>query len=110
MLLAYTQVAEYMQAASNAYYSKGTAFGAAGDFITSPEISQIFGELIGIWHVAQWMNAGCPPKVQLIECGPGRGTMMADMLRAIKQFPDMQVALDVHLVEKSHALYRGTMT
>lgn len=95
-----------MQVACSAYYSKGTAFGASGDFITSPEISQIFGELVGIWHVAQWMNVGRPQKVQLIECGPGRGTMMADMLRAIKQFPDMISALDIHLVEQSHTLRR----
>ncbi|KAK7990743.1 hypothetical protein PG990_015023 [Apiospora arundinis] len=81
-------------------------FGRKGDFITSPEISQVFGELIGIWFVAEWMSQGRPKQgVELIEVGPGRGTLMDDILRTIRNFKDMASAIDaVYMVEASAEL------
>ncbi|KAI2471442.1 DUF185 domain-containing protein [Annulohypoxylon bovei var. microspora] len=81
-------------------------FGRKGDFITSPEISQIFGELVGIWFVAEWMSQGRPRQgVELIEVGPGRGTLMDDMLRTMRNFKDMSSSIEtVYLVEASAEL------
>ncbi|CZR59242.1 related to DUF185 domain protein [Phialocephala subalpina] len=81
-------------------------FGQKGDFITSPEISQIFGELIGIWFVAEWMAQGRKTKgVELVEIGPGRGTLMDDMLRTIRNFKPMASSIEaVYLVEASPSL------
>lgn len=81
-------------------------FGRKGDFITSPEISQIFGELVGIWFVAEWMSQGRPKQgVQLIEVGPGRGTLMDDMLRTMKNFKEMASSIEtVYMVEASKEL------
>ena len=86
-------------------------FGRAGDFITSPEISQIFGELVGIWFVSEWMaqarvpNKSRSSKVDLIELGPGRGTLMDDVLRTIRNFASMANSVDkIYLVEASDSL------
>ncbi|KAI1762531.1 DUF185 domain-containing protein [Hypoxylon sp. FL1150] len=81
-------------------------FGRKGDFITSPEISQIFGELVGVWFVAEWLSQGRPKQgVQLIEVGPGRGTLMDDMLRTMRNFKDMASSIDtVYMVEASAEL------
>ncbi|KAI1180346.1 S-adenosyl-L-methionine-dependent methyltransferase [Nemania sp. FL0916] len=87
-------------------------FGQKGDFVTSPEISQVFGELIGIWLVAEWMSQGRPRSgVELIEVGPGRGTLMDDILRTIRNFKDMASAIDaVYLVEASSQLRAAQKT
>ena len=86
------------------YYMKGDPLGLAGDFVTAPEVSQMFGELIGLWCVAGWEQMGRPGDVRLIELGPGRGTLMVDALRAIAAVPECRAALEVHLVETSPAL------
>jgi NADH dehydrogenase [ubiquinone] 1 alpha subcomplex assembly factor 7 len=83
------------------YYNRRAPFGAAGDFITAPEISQMFGELIGLWAAEVWQSMGKPDPVALIEFGPGRGTMMRDVLRAARVAPELGRALRVHLIEIS---------
>jgi NADH dehydrogenase [ubiquinone] 1 alpha subcomplex assembly factor 7 len=101
-------VAEYMALAlahpEHGYYRTRDPLGAAGDFITAPEISQMFGELIGLWCAVEWQRAGAPAPVRLVELGPGRGTLMADALRAARTVPAFRDALRVHLVETSPAL------
>ncbi|ARE42169.1 hypothetical protein RGUI_4028 [Rhodovulum sp. P5] len=86
------------------YYSTRDPFGAAGDFTTAPEISQMFGELLGLWLAQVWLDQGAPARVTLAELGPGRGTLMADILRATKALPGFHDAAHVHLVEASPAL------
>jgi len=86
------------------YYITKDPLGREGDFITAPEVSQMFGELLGLWAAATWRAMGAPKNVRLVELGPGRGTMMADMLRAIRVVPTFYQALTVHLVEINPAL------
>ena len=101
-------VAAFMTAAmshpEHGYYMKRDPLGREGDFITAPEVSQMFGELIGLWCVAGWEQMGRPEQLMLVELGPGRGTLMADALRAIAAVPDCRDALDIHLVEISPLL------
>ncbi|WBV42395.1 class I SAM-dependent methyltransferase [Pseudoroseomonas cervicalis] len=95
----------FMARAAAAYYAGRDPFGARGDFITAPEISQAFGECLGLWAAIAWQAMGRPDPVLLVELGPGRGTLMADALRAIGQVvPDFRAALRLHLVEQSPAL------
>jgi NADH dehydrogenase [ubiquinone] 1 alpha subcomplex assembly factor 7 len=86
------------------YYVTRDPLGQRGDFTTAPEVSQMFGELIGAWAAAVWQQMGSPPHVHLIELGPGRGTLMADALRAAKALPEFRAALSVHMVEISPVL------
>lgn len=97
-------MAEALLNPDHGYYATRDPFGAAGDFTTAPEISQMFGELLGLCLAQCWLDQGCPSPFALAEIGPGRGTLMADMLRAIRAVPGMAAAARVHLVEASPRL------
>ena len=86
------------------YYMSRDPFGRGGDFTTAPEITQMFGELIGIWCLSTWKMLDAPDPLNLIELGPGRGTLMADLLRATNIMPGFAEATSIHLVETSPAL------
>jgi NADH dehydrogenase [ubiquinone] 1 alpha subcomplex assembly factor 7 len=86
------------------YYTTRDPLGRGGDFVTAPEISQIFGELIGLWVAAVWQSLDSPSAFRLIELGPGRGTLMADALRALTVLPACRTAVHIDLVEISPIL------
>ncbi len=86
------------------YYASRQPLGAEGDFTTAPEISQIFGELIGLWCADLWQRMGTPDPVVVAELGPGRGVLMADFLRAGAGVPGFRQAMRLHLVEASTVL------
>ena len=100
-------IADYMSLAlshpEHGYYKKQDPFGARGDFITAPEISQVFGEMIGVWCAEVWRQMG-GGALSLVELGPGRGTLMADLLRATKKVPEFHESLSIHMVETSPVL------
>lgn len=81
------------------YYVARDPLGREGDFTTAPEVSQMFGELIGLWAAAVWREMGSPQTINFVELGPGRGTMMSDALRALRVVPMLNQAVSVHLVE-----------
>ncbi|WP_310498567.1 SAM-dependent methyltransferase [Sandarakinorhabdus sp.] len=93
----------WMTACNGHYYASRDPFGAAGDFTTAPEISQMFGEIIGGWIGDIWTRAGAPA-VHLVELGPGRGTLMADALRVLGRLPGFAETATLHLVETSPVL------
>ena len=101
-------VGEYMALClgdpTHGYYMTRDPLGARGDFITAPEISQMFGELIGLWMAAVWKQMGSPDRIRVVELGPGRGTLMNDALRAVQVMPGFHNALTLHLVEISPVL------
>lgn len=101
-------VAEFMAEALGhprfGYYRKVMPLGAAGDFTTAPEISQMFGELVGAWLADRWLAMGRPQPVRLVELGPGRGTLLADALRATRGVGGFHAALDLHLVDINETL------
>jgi len=91
----------YMGESNARYYADKDPFGASGDFITAPEISQMFGELVGLWLADIWVRAGSPQPVHYVEMGPGRGTLARDALRSMKR---VGLEPQVHFVESSQAL------
>jgi len=97
-------VGEFMRHCVTSYYAGRDPFGREGDFITAPEISQMFGEMLGLWSAITWQMMGAPEEVLLVELGPGRGTLMSDLLRASAAMPDFRAAIRVHLVETSPVL------
>lgn len=97
-------MAEALMHPTYGYYATRDPLGAAGDFTTAPEISQMFGELIGLSLAQCWMDQGAPAAVTLAELGPGRGTLMADILRATANVPGFHAAASVHFVETSAPL------
>ena len=110
-------MADYMAAClmdpEHGYYTKRTVFGSQGDFTTSPEISQIFGELIGLCLAQTWLDQGAPQEFALVELGPGRGTLLSDALRATSTVAGFRNAARLHLVETSQTLrevQKGTLS
>jgi NADH dehydrogenase [ubiquinone] 1 alpha subcomplex assembly factor 7 len=101
-------ISEYMRTCLGhpkyGYYVTRDPLGPLGDFTTAPEVSQMFGELLGAWAAAVWRQMGSPAHINLVELGPGRGTLMADALRAAKALPAFRAALAAHLVETSDVL------
>ena len=91
---------------AHGYYTTQTAIGSDGDFITAPEITQVFGELIGVWCALAWQQMEQPETLNLVELGPGRGTLMADAVRALAKVPSLAQALRIHFVEASPHLSR----
>ena len=101
-------VAQYMTAClhdpQGGYYATRPALGADGDFITAPLISQMFGEMVGVWAITAWRELGGPTAFRLVEMGPGDGTLMSDILRTAKAAPEFLAAADIWLVETSSPL------
>jgi SAM-dependent MidA family methyltransferase len=103
-------VADYMRLCLShpqyGYYINRDPFGRSGDFITAPEISQMFGELIGLWMASVWQQMGAPENIRIVELGPGRGTLMRDAMRAARVVKDFRAAVVLHFVEISPALQK----
>ena len=83
------------------YQHQNEKIGTHGDFITSPEITQLFGEMIAIWCISVWQSLGSPKAINIVELGPGKGTMMQDIIRIASQFNDFKSSINIHLVELS---------
>ena len=100
-------VAQYMRLAlqhpTYGYYRQGERLGAEGDFITAPEMSQMFGEMVGLWFADLWRLLGRPPKIAFLELGPGRGKLLEDVLRATAKVEGFHKALSLYLLESNES-------
>jgi NADH dehydrogenase [ubiquinone] 1 alpha subcomplex assembly factor 7 len=96
-------IATFMETAmsldANAYYKSTQPLGEDADFITAPEISQMFGEIIGIWVFDVWQKLGCPTNLNLVEIGPGRGVLMRDLLNGTNKASEFQQSLNIYLLD-----------
>jgi NADH dehydrogenase [ubiquinone] 1 alpha subcomplex assembly factor 7 len=105
---------DYMEAClydpGHGYYKKRDPIGGGGDFVTAPEISQVFGELTGLWAGETWRLMGEPDAIELVELGPGRGTLMADALRALRVLPGFLKCVRVHFIETSEPMRNAQKT
>ena len=86
------------------YYSSKTPIGIKGDFLTSPTISSLFSEIIGIWLISSWFSMGKPKKFNIVELGPGDGKLIKILLHTFKKFPEFNNAVNIFLYEKSNYL------
>ncbi|MBL0320356.1 MAG: SAM-dependent methyltransferase [Alphaproteobacteria bacterium] len=100
-------IAQYMALVAEEYYNKKDPIGRRGSFITAPEISQMFGEMIGVWCAHTWSQMKDNHDLLLVEFGPGKGTMMSDILRATKHIPGFHDSISIHMVEKSASLTKA---
>jgi NADH dehydrogenase [ubiquinone] 1 alpha subcomplex assembly factor 7 len=105
-------VADYMKEAltnpvAGYYTTRDAVFGERGDFTTAPETSQLVGELVGVWAALEWTAAGCPPTTRIVELGPGRGTLAADLVRGVGHVRGLVDGLTLHLIEVSPSLRRA---
>ncbi|MFY9589149.1 class I SAM-dependent methyltransferase [Rickettsia endosymbiont of Halotydeus destructor] len=90
---------EVLSSGPSSYYQHTDMLGTDGDFLTAPEISQLFGEIIGLWCIKEWQKIGCPSRISIIELGPGRGLLMRDLLRVAKLVPEFYQAITIELIE-----------
>ncbi|APR99122.1 class I SAM-dependent methyltransferase [Wolbachia endosymbiont of Folsomia candida] len=101
-------ISDFMNAAlyhqKYGYYMSKTPLGKDGDFVTAPEISQLFGEAIAVWIMHTWEKLGTPSKFSLVELGPGKGTLIHDVVRITKKYKDFFDSMSIHLVEISPVL------
>ncbi|WP_341787339.1 class I SAM-dependent methyltransferase [Rickettsia endosymbiont of Cantharis rufa] len=92
-------IQEVLNLNPTSYYKQVRTLASEGDFVTAPEISQLFGEVIGLWCIKEWQRIGCPKSLSLVELGPGRGLLMRDLLRTAKLVPEFYKALSIELIE-----------